>query len=32
MWIDMASLKYIIPDYKNTANEEIKRMGDKRLQ
>ena len=31
MWINMASLKYIIPDYKNPA-EEIKWMSDERIQ
>ena len=31
MWIIMASLKYIFPDYKNPA-EEIKWMSDERIQ
>lgn len=31
MWINMASLKYIIPDYKNPV-EEIKWMSDERIQ
>ena len=31
MWIIMASLKYIVPDYKNPA-EEIKWLSDERIQ